>query len=92
MERILNATAAMAEVVHECVHRVTAPDGREYRVSVLAEPREHVWIGSIEFRSMSDSSVLRTGEETSQPTKEDVIYWAEGLEPVYLDGALRRAK
>ena len=82
----------MAEVVHQCEHRVAASNGREFRVSVLAAPQGHVWIGSLEFRSVTDDSVLRTGEETSQPSREDVVYWAEGLEPIYLDGALSRAR
>jgi hypothetical protein len=37
-------------------------------------------------------TALQTGEETSQPNLETAVYWAEGLEPVYLDGALARAK
>jgi hypothetical protein len=36
--------------------------------------------------------MVRTSEETSQPTRDDVAYWASGLEPIYLDGAFRRAK
>ena len=35
---------------------------------------------------------LKTGEETSQPDKNAVAYWATGLEPVFLEGALKRAK
>ena len=82
----------MADVVHECAHRVTASDGTPYRVRAMAEPKGHVWIGWLEFSSERDGSTIRTGEETSQPTKDDVEYWASGLEPVYLDGALRRAR
>ena len=35
---------------------------------------------------------LRTGQETSQPNRWALDYWAGGLEPVYLEGALTRAR
>jgi len=82
----------MAEVVHECEYRIAQPGKGSYRVTAMAEPRGNVWIGWIEFTSEIDGSILRTDEETSQPTREHVAYWASGLEPVYLDGALSRAK
>jgi hypothetical protein len=82
----------MADLVHDCAYRVTEPGGDSYRVRALAEKKRNVWIGWLEFSSENDGSILRTGEETSQPTKDDVAYWASGLQPVYLEGALRRAK
>jgi len=36
--------------------------------------------------------VLRTEQETSQPNRAAIEYWADGLEPIYLDGALARAQ
>ena len=48
-----------------------------------------VWIGWLEFAGRD--STMKTGEETSQPTREAVAYWASSLEPIYLEGALRRA-
>jgi hypothetical protein len=76
----------MADVVHE----FSDPIG-EYRVRAFAEKKKNVWIGWLEFQSKRGKT-LKTGEETSQPTKDDVAYWATGLEPVYLEGALKRAK
>jgi hypothetical protein len=35
--------------------------------------------------------VLRSARETTQPNLTDLEYWAQGLTPVYLEGALRRA-
>lgn len=37
-------------------------------------------------------ATLRTGRETTQPDREDLLCWATGLEPVYLEGALARAE
>ena len=47
---------------------------------------------TLEFRPSGGGKSLKTGEETSQPSKEAVTYWATGLEPIYLEGALERAK
>ena len=35
---------------------------------------------------------MRTQRETTQPNLADLEHWATGLTPVYLDGALRRAR
>jgi len=77
----------MADVVHE----FTKPLG-EYKVRAFAEKRGNIWIGWLEFRPARGGKALKTGEETSQPTKDAVAYWASGLEPVFLQGALKRAK
>ena len=34
---------------------------------------------------------VRSGRETTQPNRQDTVYWATGLTPVYLEGALDRA-
>jgi len=75
----------MADIVHEFENPVG-----EYRVRAYVEKRKNLWIGWLEFRS--GKKILRTGEETSQPDKKAGEYWATGLEPVYLEGALERAK
>jgi hypothetical protein len=31
-------------------------------------------------------------KETSQPNRDAIEYWALGLEPIYLEGALARAQ
>ncbi len=82
----------MTKQVHEFTTAITA-DGIRYVVCAFAEQRGHIWIGWLEFSPASGSgAVRRTGEETSQPSREAVEYWASGLEPVYLEGALLRAK
>jgi len=35
--------------------------------------------------------VIRSGRETTQPSRADAMYWATGLTRVYLEGALARA-
>jgi hypothetical protein len=52
-----------------------------------------MWEGWIEFASIDGTSeVLVTGIESRQPAREHLQYWATGLSPVFLEGALHRAR
>jgi len=50
------------------------------------------WQGWIEFVPIGDGQPIRSSRETTQPNRQDTLYWATGLTPVYLQGALRRAQ
>ena len=50
-----------------------------------------LWEGWVEFEPDDGSPALRTPRETTQPNLTDLEYWAGGLTPVYLEGALDRA-
>ncbi len=50
--------------------------------------RWHAWI---EFLPLPRGRAIRTPRETTQPNKMAATYWATGLTPVYLEGALERA-
>ena len=66
--------------------------GTTYRVRAVATPRaDGTWEGSLEFVPVSGGPAVRTGRESSQPNRDAVAYWASGIEPVYLAGALERA-
>jgi len=83
----------MAETIHEFKKAISGMDGAGYVARAFAEKQGNVWIGWLEFRPTNGKGkTLRTEEETSQPTKDAVEYWASGLEPVYLEGALKRAR
>ena len=65
--------------------------GGNYNAHVMGEEREDgTWEGWIEFGGWAGDE-RRTGRETTQPSREALAYWASGLEPVYLEGALTRA-
>lgn len=49
------------------------------------------WEGWLEFHPVDGSAPLRSNRETTQPNRVDTEYWATGLTPVYLEGALERA-
>jgi hypothetical protein len=84
----------MAELIQEYSTRVLDDDGTTYIVRAYAvQQSSNLWVGWLEFHSADGKKpVLRTGHETSQPTRVTVEYWASGLEPIYFEGALERAR
>ena len=83
----------MPLVILELSAHVTDEDGHPYTARVLGEQRpDGMWIGTIEFRPRGGSGQpRRTAAETTQPNRAALAYWATGLEPIYLEGALERA-
>jgi hypothetical protein len=69
------------------VHR----DGDRYKAQACGRERENgSWEAWLEFENIETGEVLRTQRETTQPNEKDAPYWATGLSPVYLEGALDR--
>jgi hypothetical protein len=65
--------------------------GRLYDAKACGRERDdRLWEGWVEFESRDQGPVLRTSRETTQPNLQDLKYWASGLTPVYLEGALDR--
>jgi hypothetical protein len=83
----------MAELLQEYATAVIGPDNTTYIVRSYGEERlDGTWIGWLEFHPTDLSKlILRTDQETSQPNRTAVEYWATGLEPVYFEGAFERA-
>jgi hypothetical protein len=83
----------VAELI--CEHSTKVKSGETtYIARVYGKPRaDGIWEGWLEFYPIDNSGpVLCTSEETSQPSRNTIEYWAFGLEPVYLEGALARAQ
>ena len=79
----------MAEVLLEFEGPLMGPDQRVYEARVCGREREDgLWEGWLEFTS--PDHVVATGRETTQPGREQLLYWATGLTAAYLDGALLR--
>jgi hypothetical protein len=82
----------MAEVLAEYADVVINQDGKRYSARACGAPTASgQWQGWVEFIEMATGHALRSGRETTQPNRIDTVYWATGLTPVYLEGALRRA-
>ncbi len=85
-----SATAVEWERIVELDSPYPTPSGREYTVRVEGiERADGTWAGRIVFTAGGDIRV--TDEESSQPSRDALAYWATELETVYLDGAFARA-
>ena len=84
----------MAVLLQEYTTQVIAPDGTAYNVLSYGKGRsDGTWMGWLEFEPTDDAKpTLVTEQETSQPNRMSVEYWATGLEPVYFEGAFARAQ
>ena len=84
----------MVELLQEYTTVVTGPDGSTYTVRSYGEERaDGTWIGWLEFEPEDpEDPTLVTEQETSQPNRTAVEYWATGLETVYFEGAFARAQ
>jgi hypothetical protein len=81
----------MSEVLVKFTATVRGRDGKLYWPQACGRVADDgLWEGWIEFSS-EDGGALRTGRETQQPRRGDLVYWAEGLSDAYLEGALDRA-
>ena len=82
----------MAEVLVQFTEPVARDDGESFIARACgAVASDGMWHGWIEFVPVSGGAPLRSGRETTQPNRQDALYWASGLTPVYLEGALQRA-
>lgn len=81
----------MAEVFVTFTEPIVGPDGETYLARVCgAEMDDGRWQGWLEFDRADGSETLRSPRETTQPDRTDLAYWATGITPVYLEGALGR--
>ena len=84
----------MAEMIQEYQTPVIDRAGVIYFARACGQERaDGTWEGWLEFHPQpsAEGQVLRTDQETSQPNRKTIEYWASGLEPVYLEGAFSRA-
>ena len=82
----------MADTIHRYSRPVRDAEGRMYVAEAHGRrATTGMWEGWIEFIGVGRAIVLRSGIETRQADRRALAYWASGLQPTYLDGALRRA-
>lgn len=83
----------MAEVLIEYPDAVTSESGKNYTARACgSEMADGMWQGWVEFVPLGEGEPIRSARETTQPNRQDTLYWATGLTPIYLQGALRRAE
>jgi hypothetical protein len=82
----------MHEVLVKFDEPIPRADGVEYFAQAITRRRDDgLWEGCLEFSPVNGGEMVRSGRETTQPNRNAVMYWAQGLTRVYLMGALERA-
>ena len=82
----------MAEVLVEYSDVVISAGTSRYTARACGTAVESgQWQGWLEFIDLDTGNALRSPRETTQPNRTDTVYWATGLTPIYLEGALQRA-
>ena len=83
----------MTEIVEELAPRLRDGDGVDHAVRVRGQQRaDGFWDAWLEFVPAGGGPVRRSEHDTVQRTREDLAFWASGLEPTYLEGAFERAR
>jgi hypothetical protein len=84
---------ARPELIHEYSQPVVGPDEAPHAARIYGVQRQDgTWVGWLAFTDLSSGITLRTERETTQPNRTCLEYWTSGLEPLYLEGALARAR
>ena len=82
----------MSEVLFAFSDPVPGPDGITWAARACGAQLENgLWEGWLEFIPDTGGEFVASPRETTQPNRADTLYWATGLTPVYLEGALHRA-
>jgi hypothetical protein len=83
----------VAEVLIEYDATVVDRDGRRWAARACGRRGEtKMWEGWIEFVPLDpERRPVRSPQESTQPSREHLLYWATGLTSTYLTGALNRA-
>jgi hypothetical protein len=82
----------MVEFVHEYATPIRTASGETYRARVYADQQPGgLWEAWFVFFPAQGGRPLATDRESTQSKREDIVYWATGISPAYLEGALTRA-
>jgi hypothetical protein len=83
----------MAELLVAYENPVADASGTYRARAVGRHGDDGMWEGWLEFEPVgSQGKVIVTSIESRQPEKVHLVYWATGLQPIYLEGALARAR
>jgi hypothetical protein len=78
-------------LVHDFLEPFVAADGQTYVVRAYGQERaDGTWIGWLTFVAADGQTVKRTARETTQSSRDQLAYWASGLQQSYFEGAFNR--
>lgn len=83
----------MSEILVRFDEPIPGSNGVLYFAQAMTRRRDDgLWEGCLEFTPVQGGGeAMRSGRETTQPNRDAVMYWAQGLTRVYLMGSLERA-
>jgi hypothetical protein len=82
----------MAEILVKFDEPISTPAIGSFLAQAMGKRRDDtLWEGWLEFVPVEGGESLCCDRETTQPNRADLLYWAQGLTRVYLQGALDRA-
>jgi hypothetical protein len=81
----------MAEVLVDFASNVVSGSDTYHPRAIGCFADDGMWEGWLEFVPVGGGDPVIGPVESRQPEREHLIYWATGLSPVFLEGALRRA-
>jgi hypothetical protein len=83
----------MAEVLRSFEEEIRHPTGMYHPRVVGRYAEDGMWEGWLEFVPVDDETrkVVVSAVESRQAERAQLVYWAQGLTPVYAEGALDRA-
>ncbi len=80
------------QLVRQYTPILKAPTGETFVARAYMDRQPGgLWEAWLVFFSLTTGAALATDRETTQGKREHVLYWATGLSPTYLQGALERA-
>ena len=84
--------APRIQVVRQYTSILKSPTGETFVARAYMDRQAGgLWEAWLVFFSLTTGAAFATDRETTQGRREHVLYWATGLGPTYLQGALERA-
>lgn len=78
-------------LIHTYEDSVSDGNGHYFKAQVHGgQDAQGRWVGWLVFVPDDGSTPRRTKSETTQATRDALLFWATGLEMTYLEGALGR--
>jgi hypothetical protein len=82
----------MIQLVHQYQTPLRTGSGETYLATAFTDQQPRgLWEAWFVFAPLAGGRALATDLETTQSKRDDVVYWATGISPAYLEGALTRA-
>jgi hypothetical protein len=91
-DRLLKAGRSRIQPVRQYTSILRSPAGEAYVARAYMDRQPGgLWEAWLVFFSLRSGAAIATDRETTQSKREHILYWATGLGPTYLKGALERA-